>query len=63
MLSNVALPSYTPKGKVLAQRLEKPRRFIQVVTGPRQVGKTALNERIYQAVRVHHYTLKDLGAS
>lgn len=43
MLSKSALPSYTrPMAKLLSQRLEESRRFIQVVTGPRQVGKTTL---------------------
>jgi len=31
-----------PQSKILAERLVEPRRFIQVVTGPRQVGKTTL---------------------
>jgi len=50
MLSNVALPSYTrPRAKLLAQRLDEPRRFIQVVTGPRQVGKTTLVQQVLAA--------------
>ena len=31
-----------PQAKELFQRLREPRRFLQVVTGPRQVGKTTL---------------------
>lgn len=31
-----------PQSKVLARRLKEPRRFIQVMTGARQVGKTTL---------------------
>ena len=31
-----------PEVAVLARRLSEPRRFIQVVAGPRQVGKTTL---------------------
>ena len=31
-----------PQAAVLARRLAEPRRFIQVVAGPRQVGKTTL---------------------
>jgi len=47
MLSNAALPSYKrPRAKLLAQRLKEPRRFIQVVTGPRQVGKTTLVRQV-----------------
>jgi len=50
MLSNVTLPSYTrPRAKLLAQRLEEPRRFIQVVSGPRQVGKTTLVQQVLAA--------------
>ena len=47
MLSKSVLPSYTrPMGKVLTQRLSEPRRFIQVVSGPRQVGKTTLVRQV-----------------
>ena len=36
-------PSFTrPQAQVLRQRLGEPRRFIQVIAGPRQVGKTTL---------------------
>lgn len=35
-------PFERPQGTVLAARLADPRRFIQVVTGPRQVGKSTL---------------------
>ena len=31
-----------PVGEILRQRLSEPRRFIQVLSGPRQVGKTTL---------------------
>lgn len=35
--------SYTrPQAEILARRLAEPRRFIQVIAGPRQVGKTTL---------------------
>lgn len=47
MLSKSALPSYTrPIAKLLTQRLSEPRRFIQVVTGARQVGKTTLVRQV-----------------
>ena len=40
MLSNL---SYTrPHGEELLRRLREPRRFVQVITGARQVGKTTL---------------------
>jgi predicted AAA+ superfamily ATPase len=31
---------------ILAERLREPRRFLQIVTGPRQVGKTTLVEQV-----------------
>lgn len=34
------------QGRELASRLAEPRRFIQVVTGPRQVGKTTLVRKV-----------------
>jgi len=50
MLSNTALPSYKrPMAKLLSQRLKKPRCFIQVVTGARQVGKTTLVRQVLDA--------------
>ncbi|MEX0893903.1 MAG: AAA family ATPase, partial [Gemmatimonadota bacterium] len=33
-------------GQVLAERLAEPRRLIQVVAGPRQVGKTTLVSQV-----------------
>ena len=53
MLSKTSLPSYTRSmAKLLTQRLEEPRRFIQVVTGPRQVGKTTLVRQVLDASAV-----------
>jgi len=41
------LPRYRrPIGTVLAERLREPRRFIQVVAGPRQAGKTTLVRQV-----------------
>ena len=42
MLSKKTLPYQRPQTAVLAARLAEPRRFIQVVAGPRQVGKSTL---------------------
>ena len=40
-------PTYQrPQGAVLARRLVEPRRFIQVVAGARQVGKTTLVQQV-----------------
>ena len=35
-----------PQSRILASRLTEPRRFIQAVTGPRQVGKTTLVQAV-----------------
>lgn len=35
-----------PQAAILAARLSEPRRFIQVVVGPRQVGKTTLVQQV-----------------
>lgn len=35
-----------PQGSVLAARLAEPRRFIQVLAGPRQVGKSTLVQQV-----------------
>lgn len=37
-----------PQAAVLAARLREPRRFIQVVAGPRQVGKTTLVQQVVE---------------
>jgi predicted AAA+ superfamily ATPase len=41
-----------PYARDLARRLAEPRRFIQVVTGPRQVGKTTLVRQVLAAAGV-----------
>jgi hypothetical protein len=47
----------------LRQRLAEPRRFIQVVTGPRQVGKTTAVTQVLEAWRgPSHYATADLPA-
>lgn len=40
-----------PQAKILRDRLREPRRFIQVVTGPRQVGKTTLVQQVVEGLR------------
>jgi len=40
-----------PQAAVLASRLREPRRFIQVVAGPRQVGKTTLVQSVADRLR------------
>lgn len=38
-----------PQYAILSSRLDEPRRFIQVVAGPRQVGKTTLVQQVCEA--------------
>ncbi len=38
-----------PQFEILARRLAEPRRFIQAVAGPRQVGKTTLVQQVVEA--------------
>ncbi len=46
-------PTYRrPKGRLLARRLAEPRRFIHVVAGARQVGKTTLVQQVVEAARL-----------
>ena len=45
---------------VLKKRIEEPRRFIQVVTGPRQIGKTTLVHQILEEVNMpYHFASAD----
>ncbi len=41
-----------PQGAVLARRLHEPRRFIQILAGPRQVGKSTLVQQVAEALDV-----------
>lgn len=43
------MPYQRPQAAILTQRLAEPRRFIQVVAGPRQVGKTTLVQQVVGA--------------
>lgn len=40
--------------KLIKQRLEEPRRFIQVVMGPRQVGKSTLIKQVLRDLKIPH---------
>ncbi len=46
MLSRTHTPYRRPQAAELARRLAEPRRFIQVVAGPRQVGKSTLVQQV-----------------
>lgn len=41
-----------PQLKILQERLEEPRRFIQVLAGPRQIGKTTLIDQLVARLQV-----------
>jgi predicted AAA+ superfamily ATPase len=45
-MSNPPPPYRRPQGAELAARLRQPRRFIQVVAGPRQVGKSTMVQQV-----------------
>ncbi len=52
-MSNLINPPYErPYGAELARRLAEPRRFIQIVAGPRQVGKTTLVQQVTRKLDV-----------
>jgi len=50
MPSKKKAPFLRPQSAVLAARLAEPRRFIQVVAGPRQVGKSTLVQQVTDAL-------------
>lgn len=51
-MSESSRPFQRPHAAELARRLAQPRRFIQVVAGPRQVGKTTLVQQVTERARV-----------
>ena len=49
-----------PQADILARRIKEPRRFIQAVTGARQVGKTTLVQQVAEASKLPmHYASAD----
>ncbi|HEX6018701.1 MAG TPA: ATP-binding protein [Burkholderiaceae bacterium] len=46
------MPYRRPQAATLAARLREPRRYLQVVAGPRQVGKTTLVQQVVDASRL-----------
>jgi hypothetical protein len=53
MLSNSLTPAFVRQSAdELERRLREPRRFIQVVAGPRQVGKTTLVQQVLERLDV-----------
>ena len=41
--------------QIIKSRLEEPRRFIQVIMGPRQVGKSTVNEAFAKRFEVYYW--------
>lgn len=62
-MSNSSPPSLSyrrPWFDLLRRRLDEPRRFLQVVLGPRQVGKTTLVQQVAEGLgRPTHYATAD----
>jgi len=54
------MPYRRPMVQVLLERLGEPRRFIQVVSGPRQAGKTTIVQQALEVVSIpSHYASAD----
>jgi predicted AAA+ superfamily ATPase len=51
-MSNPRQPFRRPQAAELGRRLAEPRRFLQIVAGARQVGKTTLVQQVTEAVSV-----------
>src|SRR5437762_6232236 len=51
-MSSPGKPFRRPQATELARRLAEPRRFIQVVAGARQVGKTTLVQQVTESAKV-----------
>ena len=59
-MSKKSVPFQRPQATFLAKRLAEPRRFVQVVAGPRQVGKSMLVQQVTAALGVPvRYTSAD----
>jgi uncharacterized protein len=50
-MSKSSVPYRRPQVALLIRRLREPRRFIQAVAGPRQVGKTTAVEQVIRSIR------------
>jgi len=59
-MSNLSTGFVRPQSKTLAERLHEPRRFVHVVAGPRQTGKTTLVlDALGRLERPHRYSSAD----
>jgi uncharacterized protein len=63
MMSKQKTPFLRPQAATLVARLAEPRRFMQVVAGPRHVGKTTLVQQVIQtlSVPVHQASADEPG--
>jgi predicted AAA+ superfamily ATPase len=52
MMSKTQISYQRPQAALMIARLEEPRRFIQVVAGPRQVGKSTLVQQVTESLAV-----------
>lgn len=48
------MPYQRPQARLLLSRLAEPRRFLHVVAGPRQVGKSTLVQQVVEALGLPH---------
>ncbi|MEK7721012.1 MAG: AAA family ATPase, partial [Elusimicrobiota bacterium] len=57
----MTLPKFKrPVSKIISSRLQEKRKFIQVLSGPRQVGKTTLIRQFLEGNKIpHHYASAD----
>lgn len=64
MIDNSSTPHWrSPYADILIDRLTQPRRFMQVMSGPRQVGKTTTVLRVAAVSgKPHHYATADSPA-
>ncbi len=56
-MSNFKIMIQLPYIQLITKRIEEPRRFIQVVFGPRQVGKTTTILQVTRQVKIPFYSI------
>lgn len=71
-MSNSKIPFPREQAGLLSKRLEEPRRFLQVVTGSRQAGKTTLVNQVtqdqplpgrFETTHLPHWSLVEMEAA
>lgn len=59
-MSKISQMYKRPYFEIVKKRIEEPRRFIQVISGPRQVGKTTLIHQVLQEAAIpFHFSSAD----